>query len=106
MTGGLSERIAIDRRQGVADLSGGAAAAWVAVATVWAKVEARASGEDAAAEQRTALTRYEVTIRRRTDVNAGQRALWRGKALFIRGLRDNGPHEPYLTLNCDDGDPL
>lgn len=106
MIGDLTERVAIERRSRTADSGGGAAAGWTAVATVWAKVTARPRGEDVESEGRRALTVFELTIRRRTDIGAAMRGVWRGKALYFRGLADEGPHQPYMRILADDGDPL
>lgn len=106
MIGELTERIAIEQRLRAGDSGGGAAVTWTAVGTVWAKVIARPRGEDLESEGRRALTAYELTIRRRTDVNAAMRAVWRDRALYFRGLADDGPHQPYLRILADDGDPL
>lgn len=106
MIGGLSERIAIEQRVRMGDTGGGATVSWSALATVWAKVTARPRGEDAESEGRRALTVFELTIRRRTDVTAAMRAVWRGRALYFRGIADEGPHQPYLRILADDGDPL
>jgi SPP1 family predicted phage head-tail adaptor len=106
MIGELTERIAIEQRVRTADTGGGAAQSWSPVATVWAKVTARPRGEDSESEGRRALTVYDITIRRRTDVTAAMRGVWRGRALHFRGLKDDGPHAAYIVLQADDGDPL
>lgn len=106
MIGGLRERIAIERRVRSEDTGGGAAVSWAPVAAVWAKVSARPRGEDLESEGRRAVTAYEIVIRRRTDVTAAMRGVWRGRALYFRGLADEGPSQPYLRIQADDGDPL
>lgn len=102
----LTERLTIEQRARTADTGGGAAASWTHVATVWAKVTARPRGEDLESEGRRALTVFELTIRRRTDVTAAMRGLWRGKTLYFRGMAEEGPQRPYMTIAADDGDPL
>ena len=106
MIGGMTERVAIEQRVRSADTGGGAAQSWTLVATVWAKVSARPRGEDVESDGRRSLTVFELTIRRRTDVTAAMRGVWRGRALYFRGLADEGPHQPYLRILADDGDPL
>jgi SPP1 family predicted phage head-tail adaptor len=106
MIGNLDERVTIEARSRASDAGGGAAVTWTPVAAVWAKVAARPRGEDAEGEARRALTVFELTIRRRTDVTAAMRAVWRGRALYFRGIADEGPHQPYLRVLADDGDPL
>lgn len=106
MIGELTERIALERRSRAADQGGGAAVSWTPVATVWAQVRARPRGEDVESEGRRALTVFELTIRRRTDVDATLRAAWRGKTLYFRGVDDEGPQAPYVRILADDGDPL
>jgi SPP1 family predicted phage head-tail adaptor len=106
MIGEMTERVAIERRDRTPDTGGGAAVAWTAVATVWAKVTARPRADDVESEGRRAVTVFELTIRRRTDVTAAMRGVWRGRALYFRGLADEGPHAPYLRIAADDGDPL
>lgn len=106
MIGDTDQRVLIERRVLTRDLAGGALTAWEPVAYVWAKVEPRASGEDQDAEGRRALTRYDVTIRRRTDTSPGMRVVWRNQNLYLRTLRDAGPKKPYMIFSADDGDPL
>jgi SPP1 family predicted phage head-tail adaptor len=106
MIGELTERIAIEQRARTTDTGGGATISWTPVAAVWAKVTARPRGEDQESEGRRALTVFELTIRRRTDVTAAMRCIWRGKALYVRGIAEDGPHQPYVRILADDGDPL
>jgi SPP1 family predicted phage head-tail adaptor len=106
MIGALTERVTIEQRVRTPDTGGGAAQSWTAVATVWAKVTARPRGEELESDGRRALTVFELTIRRRTDVTAAMRAVWRGQALYFRGIVDEGAHQPYLRILADDGDPL
>lgn len=106
MTGVLRERVTFQARVRTLDAGGGAAVSWTTVATVWTRVEAAAGGETQDAEGRRHVTRYRLIIRRRTDIDPGQRALWRGRTLYVRGRQDDGPAAPYMTLSADDGDPL
>lgn len=106
MIGELTERIAIEHRSRAPDPGGGAAVTWTPLATVWAKIVSRPRGEDLESEGRRALTLFELTIRRRTDVTAAMRGVWRGKTLYFRGLADEGPHRPFMRILADDGDPL
>jgi SPP1 family predicted phage head-tail adaptor len=106
MTGPLHERVTVERRADNPDASGGAAPAWATVASVWAKVEPLAETEQFVDASHRQVARYRLTIRRRTDVGPGMRAVWRGKALHLRSVRDAGPRDPYVMFDADDGETL
>ena len=106
MTQDLNERVRLERRVRTNDAGGGASVSWTAVATLWANVAPQASAEGQDAEARRILTRYLIVVRRRADVAAGMRIVWRDKALFVRGVEDAGPRARVVRVVADDGDPL
>lgn len=106
MIGALSERVVFERRDRTPDAGGGAAQVWTPVAVAWAVVEPRASGESEEGAGRRHVTVYDVTIRWRTNVTAGMRIVWRGRNLFVRGLKGASPRARFMRLTADDGEPL
>jgi head-tail adaptor len=102
--GALRDRVVFERRDRSPDTGGGAAPVWTPVAVTWASVTPRTSGESGDGDGRRHVTAYDVTVRRRTNVSAGMRLVWRGRLLYIRGLKDAGPRDAYMTLTADDGE--
>ncbi|HAH08690.1 MAG TPA: hypothetical protein DCL48_01170 [Alphaproteobacteria bacterium] len=102
----MTERIQIAARLRTPDAGGGAVLSWTVIATVWAQIEVLSSGESSGDEGRQHIARYRLTVRRRSDIAAGQSAVWRGRRLYLRGLEDAGPQQPFVVITADDGDPL
>ena len=103
--GELDQRVTLQKEEFTADGMGGQTSAWVDQATVWAHVRARTGRERLHSDMLAAEGGYMVVIRNRRDldIDASWRVLWRGKALNVRFLEDNGPRDMYLVLDCDQG---
>lgn len=73
---------------------------YTAVVTVWADVVAAAGREVWVGDQPTAVQVYDVTIRRRSDVNESWRIAWRSETLEINAIASEGARDPVLRLTC------
>lgn len=91
----LSERVRIEQAQEEVDEFGGVSIAWEELAIVWAEVRPIASvtREREVAAQPTAIAGYRVVIRKRDNVHAGMRLVWKGRVMLIETL-----HEENETL--------
>lgn len=105
MIGAMSERVTLQSPVRTADGAGGAAVTWNEGASVWAKVEMLGGGETPMAERLEARARVRVTIRHRPGVTAEMRAVWQGRALDIRNVRDLDGRRRFLVLDCEEVRP-
>ncbi len=103
MIGTLDQRVIIQREARTADDYGGAALAWVNVATVWASVRPLSGRERADFGEVEAPANYRFTIRRRGDVTAAMRITWNGAAYNIRFVSDPGARSLYMALEAERG---
>ena len=92
----LRERITIEQPVRTADTYGGGDVSWTSVATVYANVRPLlgTAREVNRAAQPTEITGYRIEIRKRSDVNAGMRILWKSRRLAIHSI-----HETQETLD-------
>ncbi|HYH39919.1 MAG TPA: phage head closure protein [Azospirillum sp.] len=101
--GDLDQRVTIQSETRADDGYGGSTLAWSTVATVWAQVWPVSGKERVQAQQIEAPAMYRCKIRRRGDVTAGMRVVWRSVAYNIRFVADAGPREPYMVLDLEAG---
>lgn len=101
--GQLDQRVTIQQESRVEDEAGGAVVTWVDVATVWAEVKPLTGRERLHGQQLESPIDYRVTIRRRSDITAAMRLVWRGTPMQIRAVPDPGPRAAYMTLDCEAG---
>lgn len=101
--GELDQRITIQRETLDDDGMGGQTVALSTVATVWAKVIARAGRERTQAGRLDAENSYTFVIRLRRDVRESDRILWDGAQHNIRSVVRQGVREMYLELEAERG---
>ena len=99
---GMRERVTLQSPARAADGAGGADVSWTDVATVWAQVDERTGGERLTGERLAARAALTVTHRYRAGVTTEMRALWNGRVLNIRAVRDKGGRKRFLTLECEE----
>ncbi len=98
--GRLSARVTLERPVETPDGQGGATRSFVAVADLWARIEPLAMPEREAAGEARFEVSHAVWLRHRTDVTAGMRFVFKGRALTIRALRDPDETRRYLLCRC------
>ena len=77
---------------------------WLDVATVWAGIEPSSSREFVAAKGVQSEVIGRIIIRRRADIQADMRGVYRGQIYNIQGvLPDPGSGLDYLTLPYSEG---
>ncbi|SMH30565.1 phage head closure protein [Azospirillum agricola] len=104
--GELDQRIRIERPDNTPNGRGGVVKGWAEVATVWARVRPVSGRELAASGQIEAAAVYRIAIRRRTDVTAGCRIVWQGKAMNVRFTPDTGSRTAFIFIDCEAGVPI
>lgn len=98
--GTMRDRVQLLRKDMSAEAEGGHSVSYVPLATVWARVRSlsgRAGGE---ADSRTARISHSVVMRFRTDLNAGDRVIFRGTALEVISAEDLNGRRAYLSCAC------
>lgn len=77
---------------------------WQDVATVWARIRPSSAREFRASGATQDETSADITIRQRSDINAGMRGLHGAKIYNVQGvLADDVSGLEYLTLPCTEG---
>jgi len=98
--GTLRERIELFRKDQSVDLAGGNVEAFVSLGSVWAKVEQKNGTISAIADARSVGIYHNITIRFRTDLNPGDRIIYRSQNLEVISASDLNARKAYLVLKC------
>ncbi|RYY67356.1 MAG: head-tail adaptor protein [Comamonadaceae bacterium] len=98
--GGLTDRVQLQRRMETTEDEGGHAALYVPIVTLWARVKAFGGGRGMAADARGVEVTHTVVIRHRTGVSAGDRFVYRGRALDVLGAEDISGRRKFLACRC------
>ncbi|HWA91812.1 MAG TPA: phage head closure protein [Rhizomicrobium sp.] len=100
MIGALNQRATLLANTLVPDGGGGFSESWETFASVWVAVEA-IGGDDAFGPGRLeSRVRHRLTLRRRNDVAAGQRATIGPRIFRIHTVIDGGT--PTMVLLCEE----
>jgi len=75
-TGTLRDRIEIRRRTETKNEGGGLAVGWETIATLWAEIKSINGREAVIGQVLQGISMFQVTIRHRTDLKAGDQILW------------------------------
>ena len=94
----LDRRVALERRVEVTDDSGQAASHFVAVATVWARVEPLGGREGFGQQQWVASGDVRFTIRWRPDVTPLHRVVHEGREYDVVSVAEDGRREALLIV--------
>lgn len=102
--GKLRHQIEIQEPVTVKNSSGEREQTWQFVAKVWASVEPVSVREFSASQQIQSNVSTRIVIRRRSDINATMRILFRNQIFNIEGvLSDPVSGLEYQTLPCSEG---
>ena len=102
MIGQLNQRAVLMADTLTPDGGGGFAQSWEAFATVWLGVEPVAGSDEFGPDRLESRVRHRLTLRRRGDVAAGQRALVGERLFRIHTVIDEGPQAPLMTLLAEE----
>lgn len=100
MIGRMRHRIVIEAASGADDGAGGRSAAWAAVATAWAAIEALQGRESETGDAAVAEGRFRIAMRWRGDVSAANRLREGGRSFEIASVADPDGRGRYLICLC------
>lgn len=102
MIGKLNQRAMLLANTLTPDGGGGFSDSWESFASIWVAVEP-ISGTDAFGPDRLeARVRHKLTLRRRGDIAAGQRAQVGSRLFRIHTILDEGPQNALMILLCEE----
>jgi SPP1 family predicted phage head-tail adaptor len=102
MIGSLNQRAQLLANTLTPDGGGGFGEHWDAFASVWVKVEPLGGSDEFGPGRLEARVRHRLTLRRRSDVAAGQRAMVGARTFRIHTVIDEGPMRQFMTLLCEE----
>lgn len=97
LAGRLRAFVMLERRDPARDAIGGAAGDWVEVGDRWVSIEPMGAGPAVAGEALSTARRWRVTLRAGSGVEVGDRIVWPGAPLRVRGVLDD-PAWPDRTF--------
>jgi len=98
--GSLRERVELQTKTQTIDGAGGHQNTFVSLATVWARVSSDAGSITALDDARTARISHTVVVRFRSDLQPGDRIIYRTEPLEIISAEDLNGRRAYLSCNC------
>jgi SPP1 family predicted phage head-tail adaptor len=103
MIGTMRQRVTLQSQNLVPDGAGGNVLGWVDSATVFANITPLSGLEKVQAEKLVSQVTHRVLVRAGLSVSAGQRLVWRGKALSIISVLNLAARDKMLVLLCVEG---
>lgn len=96
----LRERVTLEAASYAPSAGGGQTRSFTLMGIVWANIAALKSETVVVGGQQRRITSYKVTVRRRDDLGAVDRLLWREKTLKVTGLT---PHarRGFVVFYCE-----
>ncbi len=98
--GSLTDRVALQSRQSLPEGEGGHGALYVPITSLWARVRALTTRQQADRDGRGFAVSHSVVVRFRTDVQPGDRFVWRGRLLEVLGATDLDGRRTWLSCTC------
>lgn len=98
--GTLTDRVQWQRRELTPEPEGGHVALFVPAATLWARVRALQVRAAVVADGRSSMATHSVVLRFRSDVQPGDRLIYRGRVLDVRGTEDLDGRRAWLACAC------
>ena len=102
MIGNLNQRALLLANTLTPDGGGGFSDDWESFAAVWVAVEPIGGTDAFGPDRLEARVRHRLTLRRRSDIAAGQRAQIGARLFRIHTVIDEGPQAALMTLLCEE----
>lgn len=102
MIGNLNQRALLLANTLTPDGGGGFSDTWEAFAVVWVAVEPIGGTDVFGPDRLEARVRHKLTLRRRSDTAAGQRAQIGARLFRIHTVFDEGSQAALMTLLCEE----
>jgi SPP1 family predicted phage head-tail adaptor len=103
--GWLRQRVTVESGAGAPDGAGGETVLWDTLATLWARIDPVAAGEEVVAGHLSGVVTHEVTFRWRGDLAGGMRVAFRGRHFRILAVHDPDETRRYLVAKCREETP-
>jgi head-tail adaptor len=100
--GSLREQIALDRPSAERNALGLQQSGWEEIGRCRASIVQEGFGSESEGQALSAMPRYRITTRRRSDVAVGFRVRWRGRLMMIRQVNDDPRFKDRLSLRCEE----
>jgi head-tail adaptor len=101
-SGALRERATLERRAPDRSASGGRTGRWLYDGAAWIGVMPMMPGEMTVGASRSALPRWQVTMRKREGVDIHSRLVWRGKFLQVRSVISDPKQPAHMILTTEE----
>jgi SPP1 family predicted phage head-tail adaptor len=89
------------------DGGGGFAQSWTVFGDAWIALDPLGGQDGVTADHLQSRLRHRITLRRRADLAAGQRAVVGTRTFRVHAVLDDGPRAQFVQLLCEElpGDP-
>ncbi len=101
-SGNLRERIRIDRQSADRDTLGSASDETILIGEFWAAAETVGVGSGAEAESRSALPRWQFTLRQTDLILPGDKIAWGDRKMVIRSVSLEHRPTPKTILSAEE----
>ena len=102
MLSSLNQRATFLARTLTPDGGGGSSESWNAFADAWIALQPLSASDTFNADRLESRVRHQITLRRRSDLAAGQRIAVGARTFRLHAVLDQGPRAPYVTLQCEE----
>lgn len=102
MIGELDRRATLQAKVLTPDGGGGYAESWQTFGSMWVKISPIAATDAFGPDALESRVRHRLTLRRRSDLAAGQRVLVGARTFRVHALLDEGPRTSTVTLLCEE----
>ena len=102
MLNSLDQRASLEARTLTPDGGGGYSESWQTFAQVWVKVAPAGAADTLSADALQSRARHRISLRRRTDLAAGQRLVIGARTFRIHAVLDEGPRVCLITVLCEE----
>ena len=98
----LTQRATLLARTLTPDGGGGFSESWTAFAQAWIALKPLAASDTVNAGHLESRVRHRITLRRRTDLAAGQRIAVGSRTFRVHAVLDEGPRAQFVALDCEE----
>lgn len=98
----LDQRATLQAMTLTPDGGGGYVEGWQSFATVWVHLAPTGARDALGPDMLESRARHSVTLRRRSDLAAGQRVVAGTRVFKVHAVLDQGPRATLVTLLCEE----
>lgn len=102
MIGELTQHATLQAKTLTPDGGGGYDESWETFGMAWIALAPISGGDVFGPDTVESRIRHRITLRRRSDLAAGQRALVGSRKFKIHAVLDDGPQSKTVTLMCEE----